>query len=577
MLAAALIIAVGVPLFLRMPVWCDITLYDTAAATILGGGTHYRDLFDTNTPGYVWLLVGIRSLVGWSSEALRVVDLAFVGGVLFVLDRLARRGGATPVNRLWMAAGGLGFYLFTPEQVHCQRDVWLALPALLAVAGRLKRITEFRPRVYGPAVVEGLLWGCAVWIKPHFLLVAVAVWLLTIRRLAGVHPRPWPAVGRDLLGSLTGGGAIGLLGIVYLFASGTWPHFVEVMTFWNVGYMETTLATLPDRLDSGLIWFPPWSFLLPPTVMLATLGLIDARIWSGRFRHPEQGGVLHQWAYSRYLFRGGSDRERYTRAVVGGVYIVWVSQSLILQRPYHYAHAIEVLLSLLVWATYRWNVSAVVAVWLGLVGAGWAVAPLTLRTWSDTNPTAGFVLTPHPITNPDRLKLWPACVRPTELEAEYWRRQDALRYETFHAAAIGWSELHEVAEFLRPHDVRDRELVCWHDSPHPLYLRLVVRPGIRFMHVNTACLIGREARERVRQELWGNPAVRFVVIDLRWYALLATLYDGNPGLYEEQGIGGQLLPPRMPPEELQDLPFLTSLPVFRSSGGRGRYVVFAVK
>jgi hypothetical protein len=572
-----LLVVAGAPLFVRMPVWCDITLYDMAARTLLRGGVHYRDLFDTNTPGYVWLLAGIRSLVGWSSEALRAVDLAFFAGTVFVLDRLAKRGGASGSNRLWSVAGCVGFYLFTQEQVHAQRDVWLALPALAGVLMRVKRIVEPRPSVFRPAFVEGLLWSVAVWIKPHFLVVAAFAWLVTVRRLAGGQPRAWRAAVLDLLGSLAGGVLSGALGVGYLILSGTWPHFVEVMTVWNVGYMETTFGTLTMRLDGWLIWFPPWSFLLPPTVLLALIGLIDARVWSGRFRAAEQGGLLDRFTFSAVWYRGGTDQQRYVRAVFGALYLVWVTQSLVLQRPYHYAHAIEVLLSLAVWASYRWSMAAVVFTWLVVLHVAWSVAGSQLQTWCESDRTTNYVFTPHPLTDPARLRLWPECLRTAETDADRWRRQDALRYETFHAASIGWAELNEVAEFLRPQQVNDRELLCWHDSPHPLYLMLDVKPAIRFMHVNTADMISRDGSERIRAELKANTAVRFAVIDLRWFALLALITDRDYRLYDEPGEGFDVLPPRMPREELEGLPFPTVLPVFRSGNGRGRYVVFAVK
>src|SRR4029078_4012408 len=47
----ALLLAAGVPLFLCMPLWADVTFYDLCARNILAGGAHYRDVFDTNPPG----------------------------------------------------------------------------------------------------------------------------------------------------------------------------------------------------------------------------------------------------------------------------------------------------------------------------------------------------------------------------------------------------------------------------------------------------------------------------------------------------------------------------------------------
>src|SRR4051812_16662984 len=71
-LVAAAALLAGLPLFLRMPLWCDVTLYDMAARAILSGGVHYRDVFDTNLPGYPLLLAGIRWLFGNSMEVVRV-------------------------------------------------------------------------------------------------------------------------------------------------------------------------------------------------------------------------------------------------------------------------------------------------------------------------------------------------------------------------------------------------------------------------------------------------------------------------------------------------------------------------
>jgi hypothetical protein len=577
-LVTTVLLAVGVPTFLRMPVWCDITLYDLAARNLLRGGVHYRDLFDTNTPGYVWLLTVVRSLVGWSSEALRSVDLLFFAGTVLVLARLARRGGASGLNRLWLAAGCVGFYLFTGEQVHAQRDVWLALPALLAVAERLKRVTEPRPDVFRPAFVEGLLWASAVWIKPHFLLVAAAVWLLTTRRLAGGQPRPWRAAALDLLGNLAAGSLLGAAGVGYLVLTGTWPHFVDVMTVWNVGYMEATFGTLDWRLDNCLGWFPPWTFLLPPTVMLSVLCLLDARVWSGRFRPPDAGGLLDGVIPRRLWHGGDTDQERYTRAVLGGVYLVWAAQALFLQRAFEYAHAVEVMLMLAVWASHRWNLAALVFAWLVVVELAWAVVPGPLVRVINSGTAEGRVVqkvyTPHPAFDPGRARRWADCFRPLA-GAAYWERQDALRHETFHASGIGWAELHEVAEFLRTQQVKDRELVTWDDAPHPLYLMLGIQPGIRFVHINTVRGINAGI-DKIVAEMRLNPAVRFVVVDLQWYWFQIDDPAERERFREPGPAADDLLPPAA--ERLKKWwPFNTSLSVFRSGDGRGRYVVFAVK
>ena len=587
-------VAIGVPLFLRTPLWCDLTLYDLAAKNILGGGTHYQDIFDTNTPGFVWLLVGIRSVFGWSPEVLRAIDLLVVGGVVLTLRRFAATAGASGRNQLWLVAGCAGFYLFSHEMTHAQRDVWLALPALLATVGRVRRIARPSPgpltRVFLCSAGEGLLWAVAVWIKPHFLVVAGCVWLLTLPRLVGVLAagRGWRrAVGvalADGLGNLLAGLLLGGAGVGYMIASGTWGPFTEIMTVWNVGYMETVFTRVHQRAGAMLSWFPPWNFLLPATVGGSVAGLLDARVWSGRFRPAAEGGFLHPIAFRGVWHTGGTDEQRYARGVLGGVYLVWVLQGLLLQQPYLYIHTMEVMLGLAVWAGFRWNATAVFVVWLFLVQVGWAVAPDTLGRWSVRSFNARQVFTPHAVFDRQRLWQWPGCFRRLG-EADEFRRRDLLKHEKKHPASFGWSELGEVAEYLRGRRVGDGELVCWHDSPHLLYLLLDVKPGLRFMHVNTARLISDGCERRVVAELRANAAARFVVIDLRWYAAQAK-GDAARLAYSEPGPSpDDLLPPaarwvRTGPNPCgaePELPFDTSRTVFRSGGGYGRYVVFQLK
>ena len=138
-------LAIGLPLFLQTPVWCDITLYDVAARNLLRGGVHYRDVFDTNLPGFVWLLTAICWTFGFSSIALRSVDLAIVAGIVTLIDRLARRGGATPVSRWWAIAAVAVLYPSTVEMVHAQRDTWMALPIVAALLIRVRCGSESMP------------------------------------------------------------------------------------------------------------------------------------------------------------------------------------------------------------------------------------------------------------------------------------------------------------------------------------------------------------------------------------------------------------------------------------------------
>ncbi|MBX9582381.1 MAG: hypothetical protein K2X87_18925, partial [Gemmataceae bacterium] len=175
--ATALVLLGGVPLFLRMPPWPDVTLYDMAVRALLRGGVLYRDVFDTNLPGVIWVMAGVRAVVGWGYEALRAWDLLVVGAAAGVLGAWARRAGATPAAVAWYAAAVALFYPFTSEFNHCQRDPWMLLPA--AAAGLMRVRQTARAGAGGvsvrAAVGEGFVWGLAVWLKPHAAIMAAAV------------------------------------------------------------------------------------------------------------------------------------------------------------------------------------------------------------------------------------------------------------------------------------------------------------------------------------------------------------------------------------------------------------------
>lgn len=547
-LLTAIALLAGVPLYLRMPVWVDITLYDVAVRNLLAGGVHYRDVFDTNLPGYVWLLTAIRFVIGPSFLALRVIDLVIFAVIVLLADRIAHRCGASQSNRWWSITALSCFYPWSMETIHCQRDVWLALPALTAILVRLRRFGSM-DAVIRQAAVEGLLWGCAVWIKPHILPVAVCVWLATV----------WPLYRsvrlclRDLLGNLLGGGFIGAIGIGYLVLSGTWPAFIEVVTFWNAGYFDLMWSELSDRLERQLFWLPPWSLFLPPTLVLAIVRILQA------------------------LHREMNDR-LFCNLTLAMLYVAWCGQSFFLQRGFQYVHVIEIVLMLALWAPAgRW-IPQVGLAWIATSSVLWLIAD-SAPAWQRIMERGVFAMESqplairHPIADPSRMRHWPRCwasLNPTQ-RAEL---RDALRFVWPHEASPGWAELEEVAEYLRTQNVKDGEVIAWHDSTHVVYLILDIRPGFRFLHINTVQLIGPEAIARMAEELNAVvPRLRFVVSDLERTAHFREK-DARAACLEPAS-DDSLLPPRFPDMERKPFPF-NQPAVFRTRGGSGRYLVHRI-
>jgi hypothetical protein len=165
----------------------------------------------------------------------------------------------------------------------------------------------------------------------------------------------------------------------------------------------------------------------------------------------------------------------------------------------------------------------------------------------------------HPLLKPQILQLWPRCWR----EGSSASLRDKLGVYTDVHCGTHWEDLGRVAAFLRTVEpqLADRELTCWHDSTHPLYLMLNLEPSTRYMHFGTAMDIRKQA-PRIAAEVAASPQ-RYVVSDLRrmtWEKELPL----------EPGAGGdpRKLPAWFPVSQRGAFPWNQPI-VFRA----GRYVV----
>ncbi|WP_299459941.1 hypothetical protein [uncultured Gimesia sp.] len=222
-----LILILNVPLFIRMPVATDVVLYDLQAQMVLNGGTLYKDMFETNLPGIVWLHMLVRSIVGMSSDAIRSVDLVNFSGSALLLMMWNRRNHLSMTGMLWLGIALFSFYFSISEWCHFQRDTLILLPALAAVWLRRQQIDRLiesleapvsRTSIFGWALLEGLLWATAFWIKPFVAVPALCVWfgsLLIVRQSRKLM--------LDFSGLLLGGLFLGGVGICWMWQTGAWP------------------------------------------------------------------------------------------------------------------------------------------------------------------------------------------------------------------------------------------------------------------------------------------------------------------------------------------------------------------
>ena len=503
---AALALVVAVPPFLCLPPWNDVTLHDLAARNILRGGVHYRGVFDTNLPGIDWAMAAIRATCGWSYEALRAWDLAVIGAAVMLLAGWVRKpGGAAAVA--WYAAAAALFYPFTTEFCHCQRDPWMLLPAAAAARLRLRQVGRVGGGRVTPAVIEGVAWGLAVWVKPHVLVPAAAVWLASVVVMARTaRPR---ALVRDALGLLAGGVLAGVPGVVWLVGTGAWPEFVDVFLNWNPEYNARTWAELPERLPHAFEFFEPWGYV--------HFAAIPVAVWFlARLRSADPAAAA--------------------RGLLAAFYLAWLGQAVIAQRGFDYVRVPDTLLALAVLAAGRRP-----ALFVGVV------CVLAVGGMRDVNP--------------DVVKMWPRCWT----EGSTPELRDRLGYYTDIHCGTTWTDLDGVAKYLRTVDppLRDRELNCWHDSTHPLYLMLGLEPATRYMHYGTVFPIGSQA-DRIRREVAACPQ-RYVVSDLR------RMTYSRAEAYEPGATGPLSLPAWFPRSQRVVFPWNQPI-VFRS----GRYLVHRV-
>jgi hypothetical protein len=523
--ALLVVLIVCLPIFLCMAPWVDATFYDVCARVIQRGGVLYRDTFDTNLPGMAWLHLGIRSVFGWCSEVIRAADFLVVAGIAYLLVRwdptLPRYG------RIWTAVALLAYYFSTSEWCQNQRDVWMLLPCLLALYLRRRQLLAANSEI-GTLLLsglEGLLWGAAIWIKPMALVPALACWLFSVllRYRAAFLWRPMLLEGAGLL---TGGLIVGVAGSLWLWRTGAWGPFWDIMLNWNPEY-EDFFMRWPHRWKHLKLWCVtsmPWCLVYVAAIPLAGISLASI------FRQRE-------------IPTG----KRLAQALLAILYISWIGQVLLFQGWYPYHLTPPILLGMALVAS--WMLVPAEPLWQ--FGLGFQLLLF-----------AGLALFTHPVLRPQRLVTWWACV--TQGSTNELRDLLALTPEQgVVGGASDWEDLERIAAFLRNQELGEDEPICLHESTMPLYLELNKSPALRFLFYGQATGVYIAHRQQILEELSASQP-RYVISDLQM-AGIRQYYPPD----EDETVPE---PPPHFPRPLDEL-FPWSEPiVFRS----GRYAVHRV-
>ncbi|MCA8997729.1 MAG: hypothetical protein KDA80_12105 [Planctomycetaceae bacterium] len=464
--AIALLLAVEIPLTLRRPLTPDCILFDLEWRTWCRGGLPYRDIFETNPPGTMWVHGLVRTWMGTSSEALRALDLAVMLAAIAGLAIWVKRLGQSRIVALLAAFLLIWFYGMQSIWCQCQRDGWMLAISLAAMELRWRRLQQLSGPSLGwsgwlSAVLEGCLWGCAVWIKPFVMVPGIFAWgaslkLLPDRKLALA----------DWSGLMLGGLLIGGMGSAWMIQSGLWEHFWEVNLEWNGDYLASRRLTWRILLALA-VHFGPWFllYLLTPACLLL-------------------------WGMDRS--RGVPSVEA-ARLLWGAFTCGWFVQGLLLQHTHAYVHVPLVMVAVVVVAATPTVIQArlwPVAFGLGVLG----------------------ILAMHPLARFEHLGSWWQCVAgpvTPELRMEVRGPLDRI-----YPGGPDLLELQDVGEFLQAQGVSDGQVTCYSFWTMPLYRDLDLKPPCRFIcpriYANRF-FVGRRAE--IAQLLRDSPQ-KYVVTDL---------------------------------------------------------------
>lgn len=464
-------LVLAVPLFLRMPETNDAEMFDLQAWLIADGGVMYRDVLEPNLPGVVWIHLLLRAIAGDSSEALRAFDLLSFVVVMGFAWGLLKMSGASRRTAMWSVLACSMFYLSTSEWCHCQRDMWMLAPAMAGTWLRLKQRERAESGSSGGRIIlwgmlEGLVWGVGIWIKPYVLLVTVAAWLCTLSRKAGLK-----GTAADSAGLLAGGLIAGGAGFGWMVSTGAWPYWLDTMQNWNPRYLHAGREnwTYP-RFKVMVIRFLPW-FLLHLVAVPLALKLIQQRVSGRTARAEDQSGKT---------IAVGS-------AVLASVYLVWMVHSFLLQHLFDYVHAPGIVLAILVCAD---------AVARGRSRTGLQLVVMLFGS---------AVVATSPVLKLKSVPAWRECVSGETTP----QLQDRLT----HFDNPRRTDLAEIAAFLKRQQVSGQDVLIFNSDGVSLYRRLNLKPPSRYAYFFETLIFFRDKRNEVIVAAMGNKP-RFIVLDL---------------------------------------------------------------
>jgi hypothetical protein len=307
-IALALAAVFSIPNFLY-PLFEDTALYAAIGHWMRDGMMPYRDLVEQKPPGMYWLTYLTDVLLGRSSFATRLVELAAIFTMAAACARIGRRlaGDAAVAPAIFIAVA-LSSSLFWGVAERGQVEWFQAAITAWGVVFAIESI--YRPH-WHTAWLAGLLLGLACWFKPQGALVAIGVGGVLVARLGANGD--WKRAARTAGHLVAGAATVSALFIGWMLAVGIFDEFLHQMFVTNTQYLEQTeRPSLGEAYEVLTKW--PWvSGLAFAALYALTIGGVVSFFAprDGRRDRAFAGAIILVWLvaafaqyYSgRYLFR----------------------------------------------------------------------------------------------------------------------------------------------------------------------------------------------------------------------------------------------------------------------------------
>jgi hypothetical protein len=242
---------------LDWPLTDDGCMFHYVAWQVAQGAVPYRDVFDFQFPGTLFLHLGFVRLFGTGDAAWRMFDLAGLASACLLIARFHRRTSG------WIAGASCALYVLWHLSLGApnagQRDFVMGV-LLLGCAAAAAEALEGRAR-NRYLLLAGLAAGAAATIKPQAILFVLLA-------AAPIRGSARGGAGRDLA-LLAAGAALPPLAVTaWLASTGGLPAFVETVREYLVALHPQREFRSPARL--AVEWLAN-----PFVLTLVVLGLVS--------------------------------------------------------------------------------------------------------------------------------------------------------------------------------------------------------------------------------------------------------------------------------------------------------------